>query len=293
MLGYSPYYCIDAFVLTSFFIESCIVMTNYLPVETFIARWRDGEGGQERANYALFLSELCDILDVPRPDPAGATHENNDYVLERVVKLSQHDGSVTHGRIDLYRRGCFVLEAKQSRLKGASKEVSLAAEPSGKWDVLMRNAHAQARQYAQSLPTDHGWPPFILVCDVGRVIEVYADFSGQGKNYAQFPDRQTFRISLDDLRKDEIRARLKAIWLDPMSLDPARITAKVTREIAERLAKVSMSLENHHETEDVAMFLMRCLFTMFAEDIGLLPAQSFKTLLEECERKPELFQPQV
>lgn len=67
-------------------------MTNYLPVETFIARWRDGEGGQERANYALFLSELCDILDVPRPDPAGATHENNDYVLERVVKLSQHDG---------------------------------------------------------------------------------------------------------------------------------------------------------------------------------------------------------
>jgi len=268
-------------------------MTNYLPVETFIARWRDIEGGQERANYALFLSELCDILAVPRPDPADATHENNDYVLERTVKLSQHDGSVTYGRIDLYRRGCFVLEAKQSRLKGASKEVSLAAEPNGKWDVLMRNAHAQARQYAQSLPLDHGWPPFILVCDVGRVIEVYADFSGQGKNYAQFPDRQTYRISLDDLRKDEVRARLKAIWLDPMSLDPARITAKVTREIAERLAKVSMSLENHHKTEDVAMFLMRCLFTMFAEDIGLLPAQSFKTLLEECERKPALFQPQV
>ncbi len=268
-------------------------MTNYLPVDTFIARWREGEGGQERANYALFLSELCDILDVPRPDPAGATHDNNDYVLERAVKLSQHDGSVTHGRIDLYKRGCFVLEAKQSRLKGAFKEVNLAAKQNDKWDVLMRNAHAQARQYAQSLPIDHGWPPFILVCDVGRVIEVYADFSGQGKNYAQFPDRQTYRITLDDLRKDEVRARLKAIWLDPMSLDPARITAKVTREIAERLAKVSMSLENHHKTEDVAMFLMRCLFTMFAEDIGLLPAKSFKTLLEECERKPELFQPQV
>jgi hypothetical protein len=87
LLGYSPYYCIDAFVLTAFFIESCIVMTNYLPVETFIARWRDIEGGQERANYALFLSELCDILAVPRPDPADATHENNDYVLERTVKL--------------------------------------------------------------------------------------------------------------------------------------------------------------------------------------------------------------
>ena len=31
-------------------------------------------------------------------------------------------------------------------------------------------------------------------------IEVYADFSGQGKNYAQFPDRQRFRIYMQDLR---------------------------------------------------------------------------------------------
>jgi hypothetical protein len=42
-------------------------------LETFLARWSEGEGGQERANYALFLTELCDVLDVPRPDQA--THE--------------------------------------------------------------------------------------------------------------------------------------------------------------------------------------------------------------------------
>jgi len=45
------------------------------------------------------------------------------------------------------------------------------------WDVLMRNARSQAEGYARSLPVDHGWPPFILVCDVGHVLEVYADFS--------------------------------------------------------------------------------------------------------------------
>jgi hypothetical protein len=28
-------------------------------VDTFIARWQGREGGQERANYALFLTELC------------------------------------------------------------------------------------------------------------------------------------------------------------------------------------------------------------------------------------------
>ena len=39
------------------------------------------------------------------------------------------------------------------------------------------------------------------------------------------------------------------------------------------------------------MFLMRCLFTMFAEDVGLLPEKSFKEVLEECEKNPEAFTP--
>ena len=34
------------------------------------------------------------------------------------------------------------------------------------------------------------------------------------------------------------------------------------------------------------MFLMRCLFTMFAEDVELLPKQSFKQVLERCEADP-------
>jgi hypothetical protein len=92
-------------------------------VEQFISRWQGREGGQERANYALFLTELCDVIEVPRPDPASATTESNDYVFERVVREPQADGSSAVRRIDLYRRGSFVLEAKQSRLVGGAKEV--------------------------------------------------------------------------------------------------------------------------------------------------------------------------
>ncbi len=51
----------------------------------FIARWQGREGGQERANYALFLTELCDAIGVARPDPASASTEQNDYVFERAV----------------------------------------------------------------------------------------------------------------------------------------------------------------------------------------------------------------
>jgi hypothetical protein len=55
--------------------------------DAFIARWQGREGGQERANYALFLSEPCDLLGVRRPDPASASSEDNDYVFERRSRL--------------------------------------------------------------------------------------------------------------------------------------------------------------------------------------------------------------
>ncbi len=277
-------------------------------LERFIARWQGREGGQERANYALFLSEFCDAIDVPRPDPADASTESNDYVFERVVREPHADGTSQLRRIDLYKRCSFVLEAKQSRLIGGPKEVLgqtnlLSTDDAQKrgrrtadrgWDVYMKHAREQAEGYARCLPASHGWPPFIIVCDVGHCFELYADFSGQGKNYTQFPDRQSFRIYLEDLRLDTVRERLRRIWIDPLSLDPARSSAQVTRDIAERLAAVSRALENqNHDAENVAMFFMRCIFTMFAEDVGLLPERSFRELLAKCRDNPSKLQPLV
>ncbi|SHI12764.1 type IIL restriction-modification enzyme MmeI [Bradyrhizobium erythrophlei] len=276
---------------------------NTEAVEAFIRRWQGREGGQERANYVSFLNELIALLGLPPPDPADATHEHNDYVFERAVRKHRDEGD-SQGRIDLYKKNSFVLEAKQSRLKGSKKipgqndlfTAEIPEDSRGRrgadraWDVLMLNAKRQAEEYARALPTSHGWPPFILICDVGHCIEVYADFSGQGKNYTQFPDRQTFRIYLEDLRNEDVRDRLRKIWLDPASLDPAQQSAKVTRDIAKRLAQVSLALEKkNYPAQDVAMFLMRCLFTMFAEDVGLLPEKSFKEVLEECEKNPDAF----
>ena len=92
-------------------------------VEAFITRWSAGDGGQERANYAIFLSELCDALGVARPDQASRDATTNAYAFERAVTFRQPDGSKSAGRIDLYKRGSFVLEAKQSYRPGAAKAV--------------------------------------------------------------------------------------------------------------------------------------------------------------------------
>ena len=93
---------------------------------------------------------------------------------------------------------------------------------------------------------------------------------------------------MDDLRDDKVRDRLRLIWTDPHSLNPAKVSAQVTREVADRLAALGRSFEGQgHKPEDVARFLMRCLFTMFAEDVALIPAKSFSDLLHKLRGHPE------
>lgn len=77
----------------------------------FEARWKPA-GGAERANYSLFLQDLCDLIDVPRPEPTTDNPTQDAYVLERAVEFNDN-GKGSTGRIDLYKRGCFVLETKQ------------------------------------------------------------------------------------------------------------------------------------------------------------------------------------
>jgi hypothetical protein len=50
-------------------------------VEAFIERWSSGEGGQERANCALFLTEFCGVLGVSRPDQASHDASANGYTF--------------------------------------------------------------------------------------------------------------------------------------------------------------------------------------------------------------------
>ena len=217
-------------------------------VEAFIARWRPSSGA-ERANYQLFLAELCDILGVPRPDPSVADDEANTYVFDKSVAFRASDGSKdSTGYIDLYRKGAFVCETKQSVEKQKAAELSLAAPTAPKarrktgtsvrgtagWDESMIAARVQAEGYVKALADDN--PPFLLVVDIGHSFELYADFSRLGKVYTAFPDARSHRVSLEALREAEVRERLKTLWLDPLALDPSRRAAKVTREIAGRIA---------------------------------------------------------
>ncbi len=250
-------------------------------VEKFITRWHSASGS-ERANYQLFVHELCSLLELPTPDPAREDTRDNAYVFERRVMFRHGDGTESSGYIDCYRRGMFVLEAKKVRKEGKG------------FDDAMLRARGQAEQYARALPSPEGRPPFLVVVDVGNVIELYSEFTRSGATYTPFPDPRSHRIQLADLRDEAARQRLRAVWLDPLALDPTRQSAKVTREVAERLAEVARVLEAAgHAPEVVAGFLSRCLFSMFAEDVGLLPKRAFVDLLESLKDNPAQFVPLV
>ena len=242
----------------------------------FITRWA-AASGSERANHQLFVTELCELLGVPKPDPARDDTRDNAYVFERRVQFAHGDGTQSNGFIDCYQRGRFVLEAKR---------VKAGAHTKGFDDALLR-ARAQAESYARALPASEGRPPFLVVVDVGHVIELYAEFSRSGATYTPFPDPRSHRITLADLHDAAIRERLRTLWLDPLALDPARISAKVTRQVSNELAQLATSLEaSKHAPQAVAAFLTRCLFSMFAEDVALLPERSFKELLQRHRDDP-------
>lgn len=187
-------------------------------------------------------------------------------MFERSVTFTYADGSTSAGRVDCYRRGCFVAESKKTK----------ASVGSDRFSRSLLEAHSQAQNYARALPPEEGRPPFLLIVDVRTVIEIYAEFSRSGGTYIPFLDPRSHRISLSELRRAEVRERLRLIWSDPHWLDPARVSAEVTAEVSAQLARLAKSLEEGgHTPTGVAAYLTRALFSMFAEDVGLLPPTPF------------------
>ena len=249
-----------------------------MDIPAFISKWHLASGGERKAKD-YFLLDLCAALGVPPPEVG-----QDRYGFEADVLQVQEGGKTTTLRVDLYKHGCFILEAKQGSNPGDAKP-GHGKRGSEAWNAAMQNALGQAIGYARSMNEP---PPFLVVCDIGYMFELYADFDHSGY-YRPFPNAQKHRRFVADL---EVHVNdLRALFLDPLSLDPARAGIKVTREIAEDLAQIAKLLEGKgHAPTLIAKFLIRCLFTMFAEDVDLLPDDMFRDLLrKKWTKKPESF----
>lgn len=277
-------------------------------VESFIAHW-SAAPISERAHYQTFIIQLCRLIGAPAPDDERAGDLN--YCFERPIRFRHDNGLTTTGWIDCAKRDCFVLEAKQSRKRreggvlDPAAQLALFSKPAARLrapsqealDRVMRVAKRQAENYAKALDE---WPPFLITVDVGRSIELWSDFARQGKIYAPFPDRAGYRITLDQLRSAEVRERLRKVWVNPMSLDPAARSAAVTTEIAKSLAWLVKSINSRRQAglgrveraaqaSKTARFVMQCIFAMFSDSMGLIRRRSFLELLERHRGEADHF----
>ncbi|HEX8452079.1 MAG TPA: DNA methyltransferase [Longimicrobium sp.] len=228
-------------------------------------KWANVPSG-ELANSQSYLTELATALGVAVPMPRGSGYE-----FEYTLPVIDRGGRAVTIRIDLYRAEHFILEAKDTGGGSAAEKV-------------LRGAYAQAKGYAGEVP--HGPPPYLLVLDVGRTLLAWDRWAG---TYGGFALARRFDLATLWQRPDDIE-HLRAIWEKPASLDPRGRAAAVTREVAARLAELSALLEARgFEQERVARFLMRCVFTMFAEDVELLPEKPFQTAVQQYGDNPEEF----
>nr|MBA3577553.1 class I SAM-dependent DNA methyltransferase [Sphingomonas sp.] len=292
-----------------------------MTVGEFIKKWDGTPGGAEKKNFPIFINQLCELLGVDPPNDPAAAGVLGAYEYEAPVPKGSIRSLDSSGRVDLYRRAHFIMEAKQSYLKPEQVGLDLGEDtrpraPSGaRYDKLMRDARNQAENYAKNLPASEPVAPFLIVCDIGRAFEIYHDSAGNGRGYTFFPDKQRYRIELADLASEEKLKGvdrtplelLRAIWTEPRTIDPRFQSADVTRTVASRLASVSQYIEEGlkqklsgksprekaEEIEEAALFLMRILFCMFAEDIGLLPKEKFKQFLKRAESNDKLFENQL
>ncbi|MGM0574341.1 MAG: class I SAM-dependent DNA methyltransferase [Myxococcota bacterium] len=240
-----------------------------------------GKVGNEQQLSQSFLNGLCEALGTPKP--TDGTLPEADYQFERPVVVP----GVEWGRIDLYKKGHFVLEAKCGRTREEPGRAPIRGTK--RYRRYIENAFLdQARIYTARL--DEGPPPLVIVVDVGWRFWIWRH---DGAGYGGFHSPRRIEIPLDRVADEDYARILLACFEDPRSLDPSKEQERVTREAAKHLADLASALDARYDPDRVARFLMRCLFCMFAEDADLLAPNTFTALLQKALRAPEAFAPEV
>jgi hypothetical protein len=226
-----------------------------LSLPEFVERWKASTLSERAAAQSHFI-DLCELLG--QPHPAAADQSGDTFTFEKHVSTLE-DGK---GFADVWKRGFFGWEYK-------GKHKSLSA------------AYAQLVRYQGDLEN----PPILVACDQER-FEVHTNFTGTRP--------LVYSFALEDLLTSAPTPNcalpplevLRAVFTNPELLRPEAAQVRVTEHAAEEFAKLADSLkERGVDSEHAAHFLMRLLFCLFADSIGLLPDHLFRQMIA----KPENF----
>ncbi len=217
----------------------------------FIAKWRDSELKERSGSQEHFI-DLCRLLG--EPTPAEADPKGDHYCFERGARKDTGGD----GWADVWKRHHFAWEYK-------GKHANLDA------------AFAQIRQYALALET----PPLLVVSDMAR-FRIRTNWTNSVS--------ETHEFGLDDLADAPVRDKLKWAMSDPDRLRPGESRQALTERAAATFASLAQSLRDRgYPAQEVAHFVNRLVFCMFAEDVGLLPNDMFTRMLVQARQRPDEF----
>ena len=219
----------------------------------FAAKWA-GNTRTERAASQEHFIDLCRLLGVPTPNEADPT--GDEYAFEKGAEKT--DGG--DGFADVWKRGHFAWE-----YKGKHKN--------------LKAAYQQLLQYREALEN----PPLLVVCDLDR-FEIHTNFTNTPATVHEF--------NLERLRSDptEPLRLFRAVMEHPEELRPGKTRDELTAEAASQFASLAERLRDRgHEPHEVAHFLNKLLFCMFAEDANLLPVGLLRRLAAAAANAPAVF----
>lgn len=226
-----------------------------LTPQEFVSRWRGVALKERSASHSHFI-DLCRLVGQPTPTEADPT--GDFYTFERGAEKSAGPTGSGQGWADVWKKGHFAWEYKGPRAN-------------------LDSAYEQLLQYRESLEN----PPLLVVSDL-QTIQVHTNFTNSVKRITTF--------TLDDLLDPEKLDRLRRVWTDPFAFRTEKTPENVTEEAAREFARLAENLRGRAEDPDrAARFLIRLLFCLFAEDVGLLPESLFSKLVAATRADPEAF----
>ena len=213
-------------------------MSPELSPAEFAAKWA-GNTRTERAASQEHFIDLCRMLGEPTPNEADPT---GDGTPSRRAPRRLRGGD---GFADVWKRGHFAWE-----YKGKHKD--------------LKAAYSQLLQYREALEN----PPLLVVCDLDR-FEVHTNFTNTPDGRPRVRPRT---ISLADPAEPLrlLRAVMQRSGGAPARHDTRRADRGGGRASSPRWPSALRG--RGHDPQDVAHFLDKLLFCLFAEDAGLLPA---------------------
>ena len=214
-------------------------------VTEFVAKWRRAQLSERSASQQHFL-DLCEVLDHPKPAEVDATGES--FTFERGA--TKQDGG--DGWADVWKRGFFGWE-----YKGKHRDLDVA--------------YHQLLKYREALEN----PPLLVVCDMDCLV-VHSNFTNT--------PHVVYEIPLEKMGEPRSIEILRAVFHAPERLKPGTTSEVITAAAAEQLAQIAGRLRDRGlDPREVAQFLDRIVFCLFAEDIGLLPTGLFARIVEKTK----------